>query len=322
MAHGSLLSSILVWLGVLSLISYVIGILDALYVYLQPSQLHRYLHPDKNGRPAWALVTGASDGIGRAFSFELAARGFNVVLHGRNQAKLDGVRQELLARHGPSQEFRILIADAKDCSQETLAKITRQLADINLTVLVNNAGGAPESKTFGTLDEYSNRQVTETVHVNALFPTLLLGELMPMLARNAPSLALSVGSVTDHGLPLLSFYGASKAFFWVIATSAARENKMVQRDIEVLHLRIGLVTGVAAVQQPPTLFVPHASHLAKVALARVGCGRIVVTPYWGHLVQAESMAMLPEWVQAIFYVHALKDLQENGMNSGLVASKK
>lgn len=53
-----------------------------LYVHLRSSSLSRYHHPN-----AWALVTGASDGIGLRFAEQLASHGFNVALHGRNLDK-------------------------------------------------------------------------------------------------------------------------------------------------------------------------------------------------------------------------------------------
>ena len=61
------------------------------------SGLPKYLRKTPDGGASWALVTGASDGIGRALSSEVAARGFNVLIHGRNESKLSNVREELAA---------------------------------------------------------------------------------------------------------------------------------------------------------------------------------------------------------------------------------
>jgi 17beta-estradiol 17-dehydrogenase / very-long-chain 3-oxoacyl-CoA reductase len=75
---------------------------------LRPSQLHRYA---RSGNGAWALVTGASDGIGLAFVHELLNRDFNVLLHGRNKSKLEKLKAEL-AKQYPKRSVEIAVADA------------------------------------------------------------------------------------------------------------------------------------------------------------------------------------------------------------------
>ena len=64
-----------------------------LYGYFRPTALPRY---NLTGKDSWALVTGASDGIGFGFAQELSQRGFNVFLHGRDREKLIRRQQELL----------------------------------------------------------------------------------------------------------------------------------------------------------------------------------------------------------------------------------
>src|SRR4051812_40791524 len=154
-------------------------IVDFILPYLRPSKLRHYIHA-KNGKPAWALVTGASDGIGKALAHELAANGFNVVIHGRNLAKLERVQLELEAAH-PNRSFRTLIADATQCAPDAFKDIAHRLSDIHLTVLVNNAGGTviSDGKVFKTMDEYPHKDIADTIALNATFPTMLWNALMP-----------------------------------------------------------------------------------------------------------------------------------------------
>lgn len=110
------------------------------YHFLRPSALNKYKE-GVIGSP-WALVTGASDGIGVGFAEELAWQGFNVILHGRNAEKLQTVSETLQAQF-PGRKFKILVLDAVQ-DAGNVDKIQAALAefkDLNLKVLINNVGG-------------------------------------------------------------------------------------------------------------------------------------------------------------------------------------
>jgi 17beta-estradiol 17-dehydrogenase / very-long-chain 3-oxoacyl-CoA reductase len=158
------------------------------------------------------LVTGASGGLGKNLARELASRGFNVVLHGRSPAKLRRTELEL-ARAYPSRAFRILVADASQSFEAAggmmCEGLLAQTEDINLTVLINNAGGIAE-QTMDILEGLSAGRLTADASVNALFPTILLRELIPLLRRSAPGLIINIGSLADLGLARTGSYSASK----------------------------------------------------------------------------------------------------------------
>ncbi|KAK3693271.1 short chain dehydrogenase/reductase [Podospora appendiculata] len=300
-------SSGLAWLGVLTAVVFAIQAIQTVSISLRPSKLRRYLHTSPDGRPPWVLVTGASDGIGKALSNELAASGFNVVLHGRNRTKLLNVQSELSQAH-PARSFRLLIADATQCQPEVFKDIADQLSDLHLTGLVNNVGGGGSGTLFATLDHYTAQNTTEIVNLNALFPTLLVGTLLPTLVQNSPALLMSTGSITDAGVPLVSAYSASKGYLKTLAESLAREVKMAGWDIEVLHLRVGMVTGVAGNKRKPSMFMPRAPVFAKAVLARVGCGSPVVIPYWGHALQTVPLGFMPSWLEDMLIEYSMRDI--------------
>ncbi|KAL8789564.1 MAG: hypothetical protein Q9195_006791 [Heterodermia aff. obscurata] len=110
--------------------------------YLRSSTFRRYLH-SASGAPAWALVTGASDGVGHGFVEALAAAGFNVVLHGRDARKLHSVVTTLRAGF-PSREFDVLVLDgglASAWDNDGDGVVEARLRGRELRVLVNNLGG-------------------------------------------------------------------------------------------------------------------------------------------------------------------------------------
>lgn len=107
-----------------------------LHFLARPSTFHRYARPG-----AWALITGSSDGIGLAFARECAARGLNVVLHGRNEEKLNGVKGRL-GEAFPGVEVRVLVADAASAHgmKRSIEGMVEEVGRLPgpLTVLINN----------------------------------------------------------------------------------------------------------------------------------------------------------------------------------------
>ena len=130
-------------LGIVLAIPYVYRILDFLWLYfLRPSSVKHYLH----GAAPYAIVTGATDGIGKATAAELLTRGFNVILHGRNEAKMKGVVEELRAAvrgkgKADMTEIRYFIADAAKSGHD-FAKLVAPFKDLHITVVVHNVGGS------------------------------------------------------------------------------------------------------------------------------------------------------------------------------------
>lgn len=328
----SLLAVIFSWVGVLSLFGVLYSLASFVSPFLRPSKLGRYLH-DTDGKPAWALVTGASDGIGKQFCHQLAARGFNVVLHGRNPSKLARVRDELVSAF-PHRQFRSLIADGSaiacnSCRPETSPSLSRisktsvdgqpdlvdfdaiaaSLEDINLTVLVNNAGGGVVNPVYEFLQHCSESRLVGNINLNAVFPLLMQARLLPQLLRNAPSLVINIGSMADNGLPMLASYASSKKFGDTASRILSRELVLQGRhpDLEVLSVRVGEVTATSYNSHPVSFFEPDAATMAAAALARVGCGRSAVIGYFPHALQQAAMDLAPAWAREKSMLDVIRD---------------
>lgn len=103
---------------------------------------HRLAGADQESQP-WALITGASDGLGVGWAQELAAEGINVILHGRNPTKLDALKRTLEAEHKISVRTLVLDAEKLPTSTEEGAYkefdqlILDTVTGIPLTILIN-----------------------------------------------------------------------------------------------------------------------------------------------------------------------------------------
>ncbi len=143
--------------GVILAIPHAYRIFDLIWLYfLRPSSVKQYLH----GKAPYAIVTGATDGIGKATAAELLTRGFNVILHGRNEAKMQKVVEELRASarmKGRSADIRYFVADASKGSHDW-GKLLESFGDLHVTVVVHNVGGEiPIDKTYVSVTTYQTR---------------------------------------------------------------------------------------------------------------------------------------------------------------------
>ncbi|KAH7033720.1 putative short chain dehydrogenase/reductase [Microdochium trichocladiopsis] len=311
-------TSALTVLGALWCLDVTRRVASLLWLHLRPSSLDRYLLTS-SGKPGWALVTGATGGMGATFAHELASRGFNVVLHGRSSDKLRRLHDKLAAAH-PSRKFRTVVIDAfaaatagGSVSDGWLASLQHD-DDVNLTVLVNNAGGAIE-ETRGTFDVMPADRLINDMALNALFPMLLIRQVIPLLERSGRGLILNIGSLADVGMPTLGSYPGSKSAMVTLATQLNREMMLSGLDIEVLHTEFGAVYHeTQTVVQKPGFLEPEAEYVVRAALGKVGCGRPVVVAHWAHALGSSALAFLPRFVLDRIFVGLARDLHMVDLN--------
>lgn len=120
------------WLVVLKL---VYDLLQLVAVYTLTSKVNRYLY----GTAPYALVTGATDGIGKAVAQELYKLGFNLILHGRNPEKLESVRKEIQGSGPQKKDVKLWVADANSPDVDFNAAVA-QWEGLEITLVVHNVG--------------------------------------------------------------------------------------------------------------------------------------------------------------------------------------
>lgn len=181
--------------------------------------------------PGTALVTGATAGIGREFSEQLAARGHDLVLVARDVVRLESVAVELRSRHGVAVE--VLAADLAD--RTSLARVEARVASISqpIDLLVNNAGFGLK-KRFLDNDVEAEHQMLDVLVTAVL--RLSHAALGAMVERGSGSI-VNVSSVAAF-LPR-GTYSAAKA--WVNAFSEWAHNEYAASGVHVMALCPGFV---------------------------------------------------------------------------------
>ena len=161
----------------------------------------------------WALVAGASEGIGAAFAGVMAQRGLNVVLLARRQRVLDQVSSSIRAATGVDTK-----AVAVDLAEpDAMTKILEATAGLDIGMLMYGAGADPNYDRF--LDQPVEHALT-MVQRNCTTPLLLCHHFAaPMVARGKGGIVLLSSGAGFAGAPNMVAYGASKAFDMVMAES-------------------------------------------------------------------------------------------------------
>jgi uncharacterized protein len=179
----------------------------------------------------WALVAGASDGLGAAFAAGLADRGLNVVLLARRQAVLDQVAAEINSR--AHVETRTLAVDLAEPG--AAAAIATATGDLEIGFLVYCAGADPSFKPFlATPIEAAEAMVQR----NCMVPMQLCHHFAPaMVERGSGGIVIFGSGAGLAGGPNMVAYGASKAFDMVLAEALWAE--LHDKGVDVLGLILG-----------------------------------------------------------------------------------
>jgi 17beta-estradiol 17-dehydrogenase / very-long-chain 3-oxoacyl-CoA reductase len=161
------------------------------------------------GKNSWAVITGATDGIGKGFAMSLARRGFNIALVSRNPDKLSAVAKELSSLH--SVETRTIVAAFDSASSPSFyKKLVKQVEDLDVSILVNNVG----VYHLGDFVEMSIEEALRMVTINTFPQTHLTHQLLPrLLARSSRSAVIDLSSNASWQLgPQNAVYSATKAY--------------------------------------------------------------------------------------------------------------
>jgi uncharacterized protein len=242
----------------------------------------------------WALVTGASSGIGEQFARILAKQGFNLLLVARRVDKLTALQSELLQQHGAKAE--IIAEDLAD--PQAIDRIIAALDNRDIGLLVSNAGFGLK----GALNQHERALVDAMLNVNARAPLLLIHSLLPKLRlRKNAGIILTGSQEGEAAFPWSAAYAATKAFVHGFGMSLFGE--LQGTGVDVLVLAPGSTETEAPILQgisPDALFgVMSAQEVARQGLENLGKKPLHI-PAWYNRVLVHLLRILPRrWAIAM-----------------------
>ena len=225
----------------------------------------------------WALVTGASDGIGEAVARELAAMGLNLILCARRQRALQALATELSNTHGVA--CQVLALDL--ASAESAAMLESECASRDIGLLVAAAG-------FGSSGPLLKSDVNEEASMLAVNCGAVLRQcqwLIPRLtARGRGSLVLLSSLVAFQGCPGSAHYAATKA--WVQGLAEGLRLELASSGINVLAIAPGPVAS-------------GFGRRANMSLERAASPKSIAASAVSALKQGASGTIRPGWLSKV-----------------------
>ncbi len=250
---------------------------------------------DLRGR--WALVTGASSGLGVDFARELAGRGCPVVLVARREERLRQLAAELEAAHGVATH--VLALDLADRHAPRTLHERLRADGIAVDVLVNNAGFG----VFGPFLEIDWERERQMLELDVLAVVELTKRFATDMAERRAGWILQVASIgAFQPTPTYATYAAAKSF--VLSFSDAIAHELRPYGVHVCTVCPGVTATefLTVAGQRPTLYqrlmMMQSPAVARSAVRALLRGRTSVVPGVGNALSAFSMRLMPRGIQA------------------------
>jgi hypothetical protein len=249
-------------------------------------------------RTGWAVVTGASSGLGAIFADQLAKRGLSLVLAGRDHARLTAVAQRV-AQTARDVDVQLVVGDFG-----TAAGIDALLADLDgrvIDVLINNAGFG----TYGPFSELDAGREHELVAVNVDALVRLTHAVLPrMLARGHGGILNVASTIAFQPGPYQATYGASKAFVLSLSQALWAETRGSGVTVTALcpgPTRTGFVDALGSDVSHTAVYRRLAAPEPVVAagLRALDRGHAVVVPGWRNRMMTTGARLTPGWLSAL-----------------------
>ncbi len=257
----------------------------------------------------YTLITGASDGFGKALAIECARRKMNLIL-----VALPGPELYYLAAFIQKNFFVDVKVFEKDLTKETdCYDLHLQILDscLRVNTLINNAGIGNTQVFTETSPEFFKQQIK----LNVLATTLLTSLFIPELKKYGPSHILNVGSLCSFFyLPQKQVYGATKSFIYFFSKSLHRELKYDNISVSVVcpggmntNFHVSLMNRKGNFLSRISILNPE--QVAPVVIKKMVKGKEVIIPGAINRFSMLLDKLLPAFIKTIFTNKLMKDLK-------------
>ncbi|EER22907.1 oxidoreductase,short chain dehydrogenase, putative [Coccidioides posadasii C735 delta SOWgp] len=267
--------------GGLFLLSRGLSFLRALFsIFILPGKSLSSFGP----KGSWALVTGASDGIGKEYALQIARKGYNIILVSRSASKLSAVASEITSAN-PNILTKTVSMDFSENNDEDYEKLKDIIKDLEISILINNVGLSHSIPV--PFVQTPEKEMKDIIAINCLGTLRVTQLVAPGMMQRKRGLILTMGSF--GGLlptPLLATYSGSKAFLQHWSTALASE--LEPYNIHVQLVVSYLVTSAMSKVRKASMTIPNPKAFVRSTLNHLGRSGGLFSyshtsvPYWTH----------------------------------------
>ncbi|CAG2166611.1 unnamed protein product [Oppiella nova] len=260
----------------------------------------------RGGPNTWAVITGATDGIGLAYAKAMADMGYSLVLMSRNSDKLNAVKNDIHKQYPNCAKIRTIVVDFG--ADDIYDDIERQLRDLDdIHVLVNNVGVTYRYPEFFTRIDNQREFMSRIFNVNCVAMTRLIGLVLPVMVAQGNGIVINVCSFSAlFPTPLLALYSASKAYGDYLSRALGAEyagKGVIIQSVLPYYVSTNMIRNPKS-----TWMIPSSDRFVASALKTVG-------------IESRTYGYLPHTVVAFFQAFVLKFLVGNDVNMKLAFRK-
>lgn len=237
----------------------------------------------------WAVVTGATSGIGETFCYELAARGMNILLISRSEEKLKAVAAKVESKSSAKTTY--LVRDFADMSEKTISEFTAalnsKLAELDkqggIGMLCNCVGVVNSLPSL--MHEIDAEEMRQILCVNNDGTVLMSKSVLPFMMSKKSGAIITVSSGScRHPTPLVSLYSATKAFGHQLTRSMHYEYK--EYGIDCISVTPYYFISNLYKRKKATFMAPFPETIIRATLPLLGY-EAQAFPYWAHSLGCE-----------------------------------
>ncbi|MBU5353016.1 SDR family oxidoreductase [Paenibacillus barcinonensis] len=244
----------------------------------------------KKKQHQWALITGASSGIGEAFALEMASQGYHVVLVARSEAKLIQLAQRIERIYSVKAE--VIAADLSEMLGPQYIYNECQKRGIRVNTLINNAGFA----THGWFEQVDGLRQQEEIMLNVVAVTNMTHLFLPGMLEARTGAVINVSSTAAFQPdPYMAVYGATKSYVLSFTEALYEENR--GRGIQFLAICPGATEtsffDVVNAEEASVGKRDTPEHVVEVAMKALISGKSYAVPGASNYWTAQLARLLP-----------------------------
>nr|XP_039259239.1 very-long-chain 3-oxoacyl-CoA reductase-like [Styela clava] len=255
----------------------------------------------------WAIVTGSTDGIGKAIAHELAKRKINIFLISRSLEKLTKVAEEIERSY--KVETKILVFDFTNFdhlpgSGDPYSVISDAMKNLEVGIMVNNVG-----MPTGRIDVFHKSQkpgealsksISNQIHCNASSRVKMMELVLPSMIARKIGLIINISSMSAAFVsPILATYAAAKRFDDTLSVSLAQEYRKHGIIIQSIRPGFVLTNMTEPLRSTPDLTFPTATNYVHHMMRTIGKTNWT-NGYWPHTILGSIITTAPESMTSRF----------------------